>query len=92
MRQRSILGLVCATAVPDVGFASEHRSRPVAREFQREHPCPSTGLTTGPRHGYRKDHVVPLAYGGPDAVENMQWQTVGEAKAKDRREARVCRR
>jgi hypothetical protein len=27
--------------------AGEHRSRAVAREFQREHPCPSTGLTSG---------------------------------------------
>ena len=27
--------------------ASEHRSRAVTREFQREHPCPSTGRTSG---------------------------------------------
>ena len=27
--------------------AKEYRSREVTREFQREHPCPSTGLTTG---------------------------------------------
>jgi hypothetical protein len=29
-----------------------------------------------------KDHIKPLACGGPDAVWNMQWQTVAEAKAK----------
>ena len=28
---------------PTLGSASEHRSRAVALEFQREHPCPSTG-------------------------------------------------
>jgi hypothetical protein len=64
--------------------AREYRSREVTREFQREHPCPSTGRTTGPCPGYRKDHVEPLACGGPDAVSNMQWQTITDAKAKDR--------
>ena len=64
--------------------AKEYRSREVTREFQREHPCPSTGLRGGACPGYRKDHVVPLACGGPDAVSNLQWQTVAAAKAKDR--------
>ena len=51
--------------------AREYRSREVTREFQREHPCPSTGLrTSGACPGYRKDHVEPLACGGPDAVSN----------------------
>jgi hypothetical protein len=34
--------------------------------------------------GFRLLVAVPLACGGADVVENMQWQTVGEAKAKDR--------
>jgi Dioxygenase len=34
------------------------------------HPCPATGLTRGPCPGCVKDHVVPLACGGPDAVSN----------------------
>jgi len=72
--------------------ASEHRSRSVAREFQREHPCPSTGRMTGACPGYWRDHVVPLACGGPDAVSNMQWQTVADARAKDRWELRACSR
>jgi hypothetical protein len=70
--------------------AREYRSREVTREFQREHPCPSTGLTTDRCPGYRKDHVKPLACGGPDAVSNMQWQTIRDAKAKDRWERRAC--
>jgi hypothetical protein len=34
--------------------------------------------------GYRKDHIKPLACGGPDAVWNLQWQTVRDARIKDR--------
>jgi hypothetical protein len=34
--------------------------------------------------------VVSLACGGPDAVSNLQWQTVAAAKAKDRWELRAC--
>jgi hypothetical protein len=41
--------------------------------------------------GYISDHIVPLACGGPDAVANMQRQTVAAAKAKDRWERRGCR-
>ena len=42
--------------------------------------------------GYRKDHVKPLACGGPDAVSNMQWQTIRDAEVKDRWERRACGR
>jgi hypothetical protein len=59
-------------ALPCLASTSEQRSRAVAREFQREHPCLSTGLTTGPCPGYWRDHIVPLACGGPDAVSNLQ--------------------
>ena len=72
--------------------AKEHRSREVTREFQREHPCPSTGRTSGACPGYRRDHIKALACGGPDAVSNLQWQTVAAAKAKDRWERRACGR
>ena len=70
--------------------AREHRSREVTREFQREHPCPSTGLTAGACPGYWRDHIVPLACGGPDTVSNLQWQTVAAARAKDHWERRSC--
>jgi hypothetical protein len=85
-----LAAIVAVTSTPL--SAREHRSREVTREFQREHPCPSTGGTSGACPGYRKDHVKPLACGGPDAVSNMQWQTVAAAKAKDRWELRACGR
>jgi hypothetical protein len=84
--------LICCVALPTTASASEHRSRAVAREFQREHPCPSTGLTTGACPGYWRDHIVPLACGGPDSVSNMQWQTVADARAKDAWERSACGR
>jgi hypothetical protein len=83
------VAVVIAATAPS---AREYGSREVTREFQREHPCPSTGPTTGRCPGYRKDHVEPLACGGPDAVSNLQWQTIRDAKAKDRWERRACGR
>jgi hypothetical protein len=81
-----------AIVLPNVASAREYRSREVTREFQREHPCPSTGRTSGACPGYRKDHVKALACGGRDAVWNLQWQTVAEARAKDRWERKTCGR
>ena len=49
-----------------------------------------TGFPHG-RPGYVVDHIVPLACGGVDAPSNMQWQTVVDAKAKDRVERVGCR-
>src|SRR6267142_2270076 len=43
------------------------------------------------RPGYGVDHIVPLECGGADSPSNMQWQTIVEAKAKDKTEAN-CRR
>jgi len=52
--------------------------------FVRDNPCPSTGDTRGPCPGYVVDHIVPLKRGGADDESNMQWQTIEDAKAKDR--------
>lgn len=66
------------------------RSKTVVHAFQRAHPCPATGLRFGSCPGYVVDHVKPLCAGGCDAVENMQWQTVSDAKAKDKLERAMC--
>lgn len=70
--------------------AAIHRSSTVKADFQRQHPCPSTGKTTGACKGYVKDHIKALDCGGADAVHNLQWQTVADAKAKDRWERKEC--
>jgi hypothetical protein len=49
-----------------------------------------TGYPHG-RPGYVIDHIIPLACGGADTPSNMQWQTVAEAKAKDKTERAHCR-
>lgn len=74
-------------ASPDVERDDTGRIKrsPAARnEFKRQQPCPSTGRSTGACPGYVIDHVVPLKRGGEDAPENMQWQTIEDAKAKDK--------
>lgn len=66
------------------------RSLAARREFQRLFPCPVNGKGRGACPGYVVDHVVPLACGGLDGPENMQWQTRDAARAKDRAERLGC--
>lgn len=60
------------------------RSSAARREFMRR-----SGYPRG-RRGYVVDHIRPLACGGADTPDNMQWQTVAEAKAKDQTERAGC--
>jgi hypothetical protein len=88
-----ILALTCCLALgPSLASSREYRSSTVKHEFQRQHPCPSTGRATGACPGYIKDHIRALDCGGPDAVSNMQWQTIVAAKAKDKWERKGCGR
>jgi hypothetical protein len=66
------------------------RSSAAKHSFERQHPWPSTGRTSGQCPGYVVDHVKPLECGGADSPGNMQWQTVAAGKAKDKTE-RNCR-
>src|ERR1700730_7542204 len=60
------------------------RNSAARRAFRRDNPCPATGLTSGSCPGYVIDHVQALRHGGSDTPGNMAWQTVAEARAKDR--------
>jgi hypothetical protein len=80
-------GLVLAR----VADAKVERSREVAAQFQHSNSCPSTGKRWGACPGYVRDHIDPLCNGGADAVSNMQWQTIADARAKDRWERAICR-
>lgn len=74
-------------AAPDI-LRDKHgriaRSTTAKTAFKHLQPCPATGLSYGRCPGYIIDHIVALKRGGPDAPTNMQWQTVADAKAKDR--------
>lgn len=61
-----------------------HRSRAAKAAFRADHPCPATGRFTGPCPGFVVDHIQALKHGGADTPDNMQWQTVEAAHAKDR--------
>jgi len=75
-----------ATGVARDSHGHIKRSPEARRDFQRSHPCPSTGRTSGACPGYVVDHLRPLKRGGADAPSNMQWQTVHAAKEKDKTE------
>lgn len=49
------------------------RNPKVIKAFKMIHPCPYTGLTTGVCPDWQINHIIPLACGGRDAVDNMGW-------------------
>jgi hypothetical protein len=67
------------------------RSQSARLDFMARVPCPSGG-TRYKCPGYIIDHVIPLACGGADDPSNMNWQTVADAKAKDKWERKGCHR
>jgi hypothetical protein len=82
---RSLLAaLLLLTSLAPAGAARQHRSHRATLAFKRSHPCPATGRKAGSCPGFVIDHIRPLRCGGADDPRNMQWQTVVDAKAKDR--------
>jgi hypothetical protein len=91
-RRAALFGLL-AFAAASASQAADHKRDPYQRAaFAKAHPCPATGKARGACPGYVVDHIKPLCAGGVDRPSNMQWQTVKEAKIKDRLEARECSR
>lgn len=73
------------------------RSHQAVREFKRTHVCPATGRIEDTCYGYVVDHITPLAcacnakdLAKLDRPENMQWQSISEARQKDRWERKAC--
>jgi hypothetical protein len=92
MTRLGFLTLACVLAICAPTEAKIHRSAGARHHFKQLHPCPATGRATGKCPGYVIDHVKPLACGGVDDPSNMQWQTVAEAKAKDKWERNECQK
>jgi hypothetical protein len=78
MRKVLLLLLLCSTLC----FAS----RAVKHTFKVQ-----TGYPRG-RSGYVVSYRVPLACGGEDATYNMQWQTIADAKAKNKSDRKRCKK
>lgn len=79
-------------AAGDVPCPNPARSRTPVEQFKKLNPCPPT-CATYVREGSRfvlyqrcgscqVDHICPLACCGADAVENLQWLTARENRAK----------
>lgn len=49
------------------------RRADVLAAYKHQHPCPATGRSTGACPGWSVNHVIPMAAGGCDAVDNLQW-------------------
>jgi hypothetical protein len=43
-----------------------------------------------PKHGYQRDHKIPLCAGGPDTADNVEYEQLEEALAKDHYEWSMC--
>lgn len=85
------LSIVLSLLSAHTSDAKQQRSAAAKATFKRLHLCPSTGAPRGACPGYIVDHIIPLCAGGVDHPSNMQWQTIAEAKAKDKIEIAQCR-
>jgi hypothetical protein len=72
-----VLALAIIAGITAPAFA-DGRSSSAVRKFERENP------PSGPRRDYVIDHIIPLRNGGTNDQKNLQWQTIQDAKEKDR--------
>jgi hypothetical protein len=82
---------MAAALIPPAAAADAPRSFKAEVLFKLANPCPSTGETRGECKGYMIDRIIPIICGGAEEPANMQWQTIAEAKAKDKWERIGCR-
>jgi hypothetical protein len=85
------LAALAATALAWPCAAADSRGFRAEVMFRLENPCPTTGETRGECKGYVIDRVIPLACGGAEEPSNMQWQTLAQAREKNRWEKIGCK-
>lgn len=86
------LSLALIALLPQSLEARTSRSSAAVKQFEKLYPCPALGPGTCFEKGYVVDHRTPLKCGGRDHPDNMQWQSVEEAKAKDKWELKACQK
>lgn len=91
--------LALLLALPLIAQAKHPRSHAARAEFKRLNPCPATGERRGKCENFVIDHRIPLCSASTpeerkllDVSANMQWQSIADAKAKDREERKQCRK
>ena len=89
---RALIATAAALGLVANAEAWPGRDGSARAQFQRANPCPVNGHKSGACPGYEIDHIVPLKCRGADSLENMQWLTIAEHKAKTKREAKDCRK
>lgn len=69
------------------GSGFRELERQFRESYQRSHPCPATGRTSGNCPGYVVGYVVLPKHGGTYQQSNMRWMTEEEAEksGQDRR-------
>jgi len=77
-------------SAPSTTIKRDNNGRIERSSTAKYHYMKATGYPNG-RSGYVVDHITPLACGGADSPQNMQWQTTEEAKAKDKWERKGCK-
>ena len=93
MRTRGIAAnLLGAVFFGAVAFdtAAGNLNRTASADFQRIHPCPSTGRNHGPCPAFQVALIIPAKCYGPVTPENMQWLSVDALKKKEKEEADWC--
>lgn len=83
-----IFAALLTSSPADARIKRDHKA---VAAFKYHNPCPSTGKQRGACPGWIVDHRIALSCGGADAPVNMQWQTVSNAKAKDKWERKYCK-
>jgi len=88
---RTALTLTAILIPFSAAAADLQRGSKAEAEFRSANPCPAAGLTRGACKGYVIDRIIPPVCGGAEDPANMQWQTIAEAKAKNKWERIGCR-
>ncbi len=84
-----LLALLVTTGICSDALGLE-RDLKARRTFLGTNACPSTGKYHGACPGFQVDHKRPLAAGGKDDPDNMQWLSISDHKAKTSYERRSC--
>ena len=87
----AVLMVWAATVLPLSAAEDAPRSFKAEVVFRLANPCPATGRTRGECKGYVIDRIIPAVCGGAEEPGNMQWQTIAEARAKNKWERIGCR-